>query len=66
MAKLYDTCQDKIDQELDVVKIIRNLKNLRIVTKQYIINDPFMKLMIEHDKKNYINLDSDDSYDLKN
>ena len=63
LAKLYDTCQDKIDAELDVVKIIKNLKKLRIITKNHILNDPAMRHEIEHDEKNLINLDSDDFVD---
>ena len=59
LAKLYDVCQDKIDAELDVVKIIRNLKNLRIIAKNNIAKDPIMKIQIEHNEKNFVNLDSD-------
>lgn len=44
LAKLYDICQDKIDAELDVVKIIKNLKNLRIIAKTNIVKDPIMKI----------------------
>ena len=66
LAKLYDTCQDKIDAELDVVKIIKNLKKLRIITKNHILKDPVMKFEIEHDQKNLINLDSDDIVETRN
>jgi hypothetical protein len=41
------------------VKIIKNLKNLRIIAKTTIVKDPIMKIQIEHNEKNFINLDSD-------
>ena len=41
------------------MKIIKNLKNLRIIAKTTIVKDPIMKIQIEHNEKNFINLDSD-------
>ncbi len=35
--KLLDICEDKIDQELDVIKLIKNLKYTRIITKKHFI-----------------------------
>lgn len=41
------------------MKIIKNLKNLRIIAKTTIVKDPIMKIQIEHNEKNFIDLDSD-------
>ena len=55
---MYEIGGDKIDEELDIVKIIRNLKNLRILMKSHIV-PKHQELMykIVNDTRNLINLD---------
>jgi len=55
---MYESGSDRLDEELDIVKIIRNLKNLRILMKSHIITKKkALMYQIIHDDKNVINLD---------
>lgn len=48
--------------ELDLVKIIKNLKKLRLLTKSKLV-DAKTELLLKHNHKNLINLDSSDLSD---
>ena len=57
--KIYEVGEDRIDMELDIIKIVRNLKNLRIYLKREMTDDLKM-LKIIHDDQNIIYCDSAD------
>ena len=58
LQRMYESGSDRLDEELDIVKIIRNLKNLRILMKSHIITKKkALMYQIIHDDKNVINLD---------
>ena len=56
LQRLYQAGEERLEEELNIVKIIKNLKNLRILTKNKFI-DPKTQVLINHDIKNIINLD---------
>lgn len=62
LQKLYQIGSEKIESSLDMVKIIRNLRNLEILFKNSILTPEFKKLL-EHSKKNVINLDDEEQID---
>jgi len=57
LQKLYEVGQEKLEVEMDIVKIIKNLKFLRILMKQYVADEE-MQFKIRHDPKNVIDLDA--------
>lgn len=54
--KLFDKATEKVDKELNVVKVIRNLRNLKILVKHTFMNDE-MKEEIKYSNKNIIDLE---------
>ena len=56
LHKLVSKSSDRIDSELNIVKIIKNLKFLKILMKKH-LTDPMMRKKIEHDDKNIVDLD---------
>ena len=61
---LYEKGQDRIDTELDIVKIMKSLRNMKILMKNSFM-DGEVKYQITHAKKNLLNIDtsSDDEED---
>jgi len=57
LQKLYEEGQDKLEAEMNMVKIIRNLKFLRILMKKYVADEE-MQYDIRHNPKNVIDLDA--------
>ena len=51
---------NNIEKELNIAKIIKDLKNLQILMRSKLA-DNLVKKEIEHNKKNVINLDEDKS-----
>ena len=62
--KLYEKGQDRIDSELDIVKIMRSLRNLKILMRHSFMDEE-VKYQISHARKNLLNIDtsSDDETD---
>ena len=61
---MYEIGSGRLEEELDIVKIVRNLKNLRILMKSHIVaKNPNLMYQIIHDKKNLINLDDTNKSD---
>jgi hypothetical protein len=56
LIKLFDKASEKIVKELNVVKVIRNLRNLKILVKNTFMNDE-MKEEIKYSNKNIIDLE---------
>ena len=57
LKRLFDEGERRIESELNVVKVIKSLKKLKILIKNSMM-DENVKLQIEHNKKNVINLES--------
>ena len=56
LHKLYLKGQSNLQSEFDLVKIIRNLKNLRILMKKYVCDKDLIR-DIKNDCRNVIDLD---------
>ena len=63
MNKLYDDGVQKLTNELNVVKIVKNLRHLKILLKDTIINSD-VKYQLEHAQKNIIYIDEQDENEL--
>ena len=64
--KLKSMGSSLIKKELNVVKIIRSIRDIKIFLKNYLIDEK-MKFNVNHNKRNVIKLDSydsDTSFDL--
>ena len=55
--KLYDKGQDRIDTELDIVKMMKSLRNMKILMRNSFMDEE-VKYQITHAKKNLINIDT--------
>jgi hypothetical protein len=59
---LWNSAQKKIENDLDVVRIIKHLRELRIALSNQMINEK-MKFQINHHHKNVINIENEDDMD---
>ena len=59
LTKVYEETNDRLESELDIVKLLRTLRNSKILLKNTILNDK-MRFEIAHSEKNVVGLDSDD------
>ena len=68
LFKLYTKGKSKIDKEMDLVKILRNIRSMRIYSKMNIEsnNKEKLKYIIRHSQKNLIDIDSDHGTDHSN
>ncbi len=57
--KLYKEGANRIEANLDIVKIVNNLRMLKILMKNSLMS-PEIKFSLNHSHKKYINLDEDD------
>ena len=57
---MYNKSSDKLEKEFNIVKIIKNLKDLRILIKNKFIDD-LTKFQINHNTKNIIDLEDTSS-----
>ena len=62
---MFDEGTEKIESHLDVVKIVKSLKKLKILMENSFLTEK-VKKQIKHSEKNIIQLSSDDSHDLNN
>ena len=62
---MLDEGSEKLDVHLDVVKIIKSLKKLKILMENSFMTDE-VKKQIKHSKKNILYLSSDDDEDKDN
>lgn len=67
--KMYETGQERLEKELNIVKILRSLRFIKILMKNSLMS-PQVKFEIKHSGKNLIVLDetqeSDSDDDVKN
>ena len=59
LIKLYEQGVQRVDRMLDIVTIINELKNIKILMENTVLNDE-VKDSIKHSKDNLIILDEDD------
>lgn len=62
VLRLYEEGQERIDRELDIVKIIKTLRMSKIFLKSSLIT-PEVRFAILHAEQNYINIDLSDDDD---
>ena len=53
---MIDEAQDRLDAELNIVKIIHSLGNMKVLLKSSLMTDD-VRFKIMHSQKNFINLD---------
>jgi hypothetical protein len=57
LRRLYQKSQEKIEQQMDITKILENIKDAKIFMKQKFLNKTEL-FNIEHNNRNLIRLDS--------
>ena len=57
LERLYNRGEDKIESEMDIVKIIRNIRNLKIMMSNLVKLDLKTKQKLKLSGKNLINID---------
>ena len=62
MQRLYEEGQDRIETELDLVKLTKNLRNMKMLMRSSLMSNQ-VKFEIRHAYGNLINLDSDTESD---
>jgi hypothetical protein len=62
MARLFRRGEELIDKEMDMIKIIKAIRNLKVVLKSRIIDKATM-FQIKNSGKNVINIDKESSED---
>ena len=61
LSKMMEIGKEKIECQLNIVKIIKNLRHMKILLKSSLMN-PEINHKIMHSKKNVINLSSEEEY----
>ena len=56
VLKLYEVGVEQIDAEMDISRITKYIRDIRIYMKQKVLDD-HIKFQIQHNHKNVINLD---------
>lgn len=59
LSLLFEEGKSRISKELDIVKIIKTLRYMRILLKNSLLT-PEMRFKIEHAERNFINIDLSD------
>ena len=57
LTKLYQVGESRIERELDIIKIMNTLRNVKIILRNSMMSDEVLEQM-RHTNKNLINLDS--------
>lgn len=63
LTKLYKKAENRINKELDIVKILTNVRNLKILLKNSMIDEQ-VRFEIAHADKNLISLDTDEEIEM--
>lgn len=58
--KMYERGQGRIESELNIVKIMKSVRNMKILMRHSFMDDE-IKYQISHSKKNLINIDTTSS-----
>ena len=56
MNTLYKLGKERIQKELDISKLVKNLRNLKILVKNSFLNEK-IGFMIYHSRKNILDID---------
>jgi hypothetical protein len=56
MNTLYKLGKERIQKELDISKLVKNLRNLKILVKNSFLNEK-IGFMIYHSRKNILEID---------
>ena len=65
--RMYETGEDRLEKELNIVKIIKNLRNLTIWQKHHVLSsDAQLRNLIENSRKNVIEIDTPSNSDFRN
>ena len=57
ILNLIDEAQERLDRELNIVKMVGSLRNMKVLLKSSLMSDPEVQLKIMHCEKNFIDLD---------
>ena len=57
VMRLYLDSNERIQKELDIAKIVRSIRNTKVFIRSKLM-DRRTKMLVEHNDKNVINLDS--------
>ena len=63
LLKLYKDGTDMLEDELDIVNMIRNIKYFRIIMQDYLVHSDQMRFDIYYHSNNAIDLDSESDED---
>ena len=55
--RLYNEGQDRIEKEFDLVKIIKSIRNMKVIMKHKLMNEK-LKLEVKHSEKSVIDVES--------
>ena len=58
LQRLFERSDERIQNELDLIKVVRNMKSFKILLKNFLMTDK-VKFEIAHSAKNCIDLDSE-------
>lgn len=58
LQRLYTFSEDRIQKELDLIKVVRNMKSFKILLKNFLMTDK-VKFEITHSIKNILDIDTD-------
>lgn len=60
--KLYNKTRDKIERQLNIIKLIKNVRNQKVISKNSILTD-MLKQQLKHCEKNVIDLEDTSDFD---
>ena len=59
---MIDEAQDRLEKELNIIKIIHSLRNMKVLMKNSLMSEK-VKFELAHSNKNFIDLDASSSSD---
>ena len=62
LQRLYEKSNERIDKELDLIKVVKNMKSFRVFLKNFLMTDK-IKFELAHSMKNCIDIDTDSDED---
>lgn len=57
MTVLYEECEKRMEKHLDIIKLVKDIKYIKLLLKRNILQDTETKFQIHHSGKNVIDLD---------
>ena len=58
LQRLFERSDDRIQKELDLIKVVRNMKSFKILLKNFLMTDK-VKFEIAHSAKNCLDIDTE-------